>query len=215
MKRCLSNVLFASLVLCGLFIYSGSAAAATNTTATTKTILVLGDSLSAARGIDRADGWVNLLRQRLHAKGYRYRVINASISGDTTSGGLARLPRALKQDHPAILIVELGGNDGLRGISLRVMRANLRKIIELGRAAGARILLLGVRLPPNYGPAYVEAFERVYRQVAQDTHTPLVAHLLAGVASHRNLMQPDGIHPIAAAEPRLLDNIWPALKQLL
>lgn len=180
-----------------------------------RAILVLGDSLSAGYGLDAGAGWVDLLRHRLQDQGYPYRVINASISGDTTSGGLQRLPQALKQHHPAILIIELGGNDGLRGTPLQVMRGDLRKLIAMGRHAGARVLLLGVRLPPNYGSAYVAAFEHVYVQVARETDTPLVAHLMQGVATHRALMQSDGIHPKADAQQRLLDNVWPKLKPML
>jgi acyl-CoA thioesterase-1 len=209
MKRRFSKVLFAITLLFGLAGLPGTVVAAQ------RDILVLGDSLSAAYGIDAGMGWVSLLRQRLQDQGYPYRVINASVSGDTTSGGLQRLPQALQQHHPAILIVELGGNDGLRGTPLQVMRGNLRKLVELGRRAGARVLLVGVRLPPNYGPAYTAAFEEVYVQVARETHTPLVPHLLQGVATHRELMQADGIHPKADAQERLLDNVWPELKPLL
>lgn len=210
MKRSLPAVL--SIVLATLTLAVPPASA---TATVVSTIVVLGDSLSAGHGIDTAEGWVNLLRRRLQERGYPYRVINASISGDTTSGGLQRLPSELKRYRPAILILELGGNDGLRGTPLAVMRHNLLRLIELARHAGARVMLLGVRLPPNYGPAYVSAFEGVYREVAKQTHTPLVAHLLQGVATHRSLMQSDGIHPTAAAQPRLLDNVWPVLKPLL
>ena len=208
MKRRFSKILFAIAVLFGLTGLPDAASAAQGD------VLVLGDSLSAAYGIDAAAGWVSLLRQRLQDQGYPYRVINASVSGDTTSGALQRLPQAL-QHHPAILIIELGGNDGLRGTPLQVMRGNLRKLVELSRHAGARVLLVGVRLPPNYGPAYVAAFEAVYAQVARETHTPLVPHLLQGVATRRALMQADGIHPKAVAQQRLLDNVWPVLKPLL
>ena len=209
MKRRFSKVLFAIALLFGLTGLPGTVVAAQ------RDILVLGDSLSAAYGIDAGMGWVSLLRQRLQDQGYPYRVINASVSGDTTSGGLQRLPQALQQHHPAILIVELGGNDGLRGTPLQVMRGNLRKLVELGRQAGARVLLVGVRLPPNYGPAYTAAFEQTYAKVARETQTPLVPHLLQGVATHRALMQADGIHPKADAQERLLDNVWPRLKPLL
>lgn len=209
MTRGFSKVLLAFAALCVLACPPASAVAGQ------RDILVLGDSLSAAYGLDAGVGWVSLLRQRLQQQGYRYRVINASVSGDTTSGGLQRLPQALKRYQPGVLIIELGGNDGLRGTPLQVMRGNLRRLIALGRAAGARVLLLGVRLPPNYGPAYVDAFEKVYAQLARETHTPLVVHFLEGVATDRALMQSDGIHPKAAAQKRLLDNVWPMLKPLL
>ena len=211
MKRRFSTVLFA---LAALFVLLGcplqGAAAAGQ-----RDILVLGDSLSAGYGLDAGAGWVDLLQRRLQQQGYRYRVTNASVSGDTTSGGLQRLPQALKRYRPAVLIIELGGNDGLRGTPLQVMRGNLRRLVELGRNAGARVVLLGVRLPPNYGPAYTDAFEKVYTQVAHETHTPLVPHLLDGVATRRALMQADGIHPKANAQIQLLDNVWPTLKPLL
>jgi acyl-CoA thioesterase I len=209
MKRRFSTVLLACVALFVLACPPWAAAGEQ------RNILVLGDSLSAGYGLDARAGWVSLLQQRLQQQGYRYRVINASVSGDTTSGGLQRLPKALERYHPALLIIELGGNDGLRGTPLQVMRGNLRRLIELGRGAGARVLLLGVRLPPNYGPAYVSAFENVYARVARETHTPLVAHLLQGVATDRALMQADGIHPKAEAQRRLLDNVWPVLRPLL
>jgi acyl-CoA thioesterase-1 len=178
-------------------------------------ILVVGDSLSAAHGIPREAGWVALLAKRLEQGGYDYRVVNASISGDTTSGGLARLPQALRQHKPALVILELGANDGLRGQSLDAMRANLRKMIQISRDAGARVLLVGVRMPPNYGPAYATRFHQVYVDLARQMQIALVPEILRGVALHPELMQADRLHPTAAAEPRVLDNIWPALKPLL
>ena len=176
---------------------------------------MLGDSLSAAHGIDKAKGWVNLLAQRLESKGYDYRVVNAAIGGDTTRGGLDRLPAALKRFNPKILIVELGGNDGLRGIPPAETRRNLSKIVELGQASGAKILLVGVRIPPNYGPAFSKAFEQTFRGVAEKYDVPLVPKILEGIGENRELMQSDGIHPTAEAEPKVLDNIWPGLKPLL
>lgn len=178
-------------------------------------ILVLGDSLSAAYGIDPNQGWVALLRQRLERTGYRYEVINASVSGDTTRGGLARLSAALTQHRPRIVIVELGGNDGLRGLSLADMRANLSGIIERGRASGARVLLAGVRLPPNYGEAYTQKFHEVYRELARTYRVPLVPFLLDGIGGRQELMQSDGIHPGPGAQARMLENIWPHLLPLL
>ncbi len=178
-------------------------------------ILVVGDSLSAGYGIEMRDGWVTLLQQRLTKQGYPHAVVNASISGDTTSGGRARLPDALKRHRPQIVILELGGNDGLRGLSLRETRANLEAMIETAKTAGAQVLLVGIHLPPNYGPEFTGKFHAIYHDLARAHNTALVPFLLEGVALTSGLMQPDGIHPRAAAQPRLLDNVWPALEALL
>ncbi len=178
-------------------------------------ILVLGDSLSAAYGIALADGWVALLQGRLRERGLDWRVVNAGLSGDTTAGGLTRLPELLKRHRPAILIVELGANDGLRGLKPTVVRDNLARIIQAGRAAGSRVLLTGIQLPPNYGAAYNQAFQAVFQDLAAAQGVPLVPGLLAGVAEDRVLMQADGVHPGAAAQPRILDNVWPVLEPLL
>ena len=175
----------------------------------------MGDSLSAAYGIETAQGWVELLAQRLKAKGYDYQVVNASVSGDTTAQGLTRLPLELVQHHPGIVVLELGANDGLRGLALDAMHANLARMIVLAERAGAKVLLVGIYLPPNYGPEYTQQFTAVYSQLARDYRLPLVPFLLAGVAEHRTLMQADGLHPIASAEPRVLDNVWPYLEPLL
>jgi acyl-CoA thioesterase-1 len=179
------------------------------------TILVLGDSLSAAYGIAQGDGWVTLLQGRLRKRGFDYDVVNAGISGDTTAGGLTRLPELLARHHPAILIIELGANDGLRGLRLEVLRENLTRMIGLGREAGSRVLLIGIRLPPNYGAAYDRAFQAVFRDAAAAEGVPLVPFLLTGVAEDRGLMQADGVHPTAAAQPRILETVWPALEPLL
>ena len=176
---------------------------------------MLGDSLSAGFGLAQDQGWVRLLQDRLSERGYPQRTLNASVSGDTTGGGLTRLPRLLARNQPEILIIELGANDGLRGHGLEQVRANLAEMIRLGRQAGAKILLVGVRLPPNYGAAYIERFQALYQGLAQEFEIPLIPRLLAGVAEHRHLMQPDGLHPTAEAQPRLLDNVWPNLEQLL
>jgi len=178
-------------------------------------ILVLGDSLSAAYGIRVDQGWVALLQARLRAKGYGHRVVNASSSGETTGGALARLPRALDTHKPAIVIVELGGNDALRGLPVGDVRANLESIIALSQQAGARILLVGIRIPPNYGPAYTRDIERMYADLARRHALPHVPFLLADVALDENLMLDDGIHPNAAAQPRLLEAVWKPLEPML
>ena len=178
------------------------------------TLLVVGDSLSAGHGIDQGQGWVSLLSQRLAAQGYDYRVVNASISGDTTSGGRARLPAALARHQPAVVVLELGGNDGLRGLSLEEMRANLDAMIVAARRAGARVLLLGVPMPPNYG-AYGTRFQAVFRELAAEHQVALVPDLLADVAARRALMQADGIHPTDEAQAAMLQNVWPRLQPLL
>jgi len=178
-------------------------------------ILIVGDSLSAGYGIELRDGWVSLLQQRLTRQGYPHTVVNASISGDTTAGGRARLPDALKRHRPQIVILELGGNDGLRGLSLRETRANFDAMIKAAQSAGAQVLLVGIHLPPNYGPEYTGKFHATYHDLARVHNTALVPFLLEGVALTPGLMQPDGIHPRAAAQPRLLDNVWPYLEPLL
>jgi acyl-CoA thioesterase-1 len=180
-----------------------------------KTILVLGDSLSAEYGLARGKGWVNLLQERLRAEKINATIVNASISGDTTSGGLARLPGLLKTHTPDILIIELGANDGLRGLPVASTEANLRNMIKAGQAANARVVLLGMRLPPNYGPAYAENFHAMYTKLAKENKTALVPFFLEGVATREDLFQPDRIHPLATAHPIMLDNVWPALKPLL
>jgi len=178
-------------------------------------ILVVGDSLSAGYGIEIRNGWVTLLQQRLVKKGYPHAVVNASISGDTTAGGRARLPAALNRHRPQIVILELGGNDGLRGLSLRETRANLNAMIKAAQSAGAQVLLVGIHLPPNYGPEFTRQFHAIYSELARAHDTALVPFLLEGVALAPGLMQPDGIHPRASAQPRLLDNVWPHLEPLL
>ena len=183
--------------------------------AKTPTVVVLGDSLSAGYGMDADESWVTLLQARLRREGYPQAVVNASVSGATTQDGRTRLPQILNRDRPAVVIIELGGNDGLRGLSLETMHANLAAIIEQARAAGAEPLLVGMRLPPNYGPAYTRRFERIYRELAREYSVPFVPFLLQGVAGHAELMQPDGMHARAAAQPKLLDNVWPHLKPLL
>ncbi|MEN8216998.1 MAG: arylesterase [Pseudomonadota bacterium] len=174
-------------------------------------LLVIGDSLSAAYGIAPQEGWVHLLEQRLHETGSKYQIINSSISGDTTSGGHNRLAKILQQYQPSIVILELGANDGLRGLSLKAMRANLAAMIKQSQQAGARVLLLGMRIPPNYGKTYTARFHQIYYDLAATYDIALVPFFLEGVAGNRTLMQDDGIHPTAAAQERLLDNVWSVL----
>lgn len=186
-----------------------------NAVASDRTILVLGDSLSAAYGIRPEQGWVALLTKRLQAQGYGYEVVNASVSGETTSGGLQRLPRALQLHQPGLVILELGANDGLRGLPVAITRENLAKMVQLAQDARARVLLVGIRIPPNYGPRYTDEFARTFPQLAQQFHVPLVPFLLEGVALDTALMQEDGLHPNAQGEPRVLDTVWRQLEPLL
>jgi acyl-CoA thioesterase-1 len=186
-----------------------------NAVASDHTILVLGDSLSAALGIRPEQGWVALLAQRLQAQGYGYQIVNASVSGETTSGGLERLPRALQLHQPGTVILELGANDGLRGLPVDETRENLARMVSLSQAAGARVLLVGMRIPPNYGPRYTEQFARMFPELANQYHLPLVPFLLEKVALDPTRMQQDGMHPNARGEPPVLDTLWPYLKPLL
>lgn len=179
------------------------------------TLLVLGDSISAAFGLDTRQGWVSLLEQRLEAEGFDYQVVNASVSGDTSAGGLARLPTLLAEHRPDLLIVELGGNDGLRGQAPAQLQQNLAAMVQQARKSGTRVLILGMKLPPNYGMRYTTAFADVFPQVAKEQDVALVPFLLEGAAGLPLMTQADGIHPTAAAQPRLLDNVWPVLKPLL
>jgi acyl-CoA thioesterase-1 len=179
------------------------------------TILVVGDSLSAAYGMSVDQGWAALLQERLAKERLPYEVINASISGDTTAGARARLPQLLERHQPQVVILQLGGNDGLRGLSLEEMRANLSGMIELIRRHGGRVLLVGVHLPPNYGRPYTERFHRIYHELAEQENTALVASLVDEVGVDPELMQADGLHPNARAQRRLLARIWPELQPLL
>lgn len=178
-------------------------------------LLVLGDSISAGYGLPPDQGWTRLLRDRLRANGYRYDVVNASISGDTTAGGRARLPALLREHRPAVVLIELGGNDGLRGGDLRAMRDNLDAMVTAAQKAGARVLLVGMRMPPNYGPAYTRQFENAFAEVARERRVPLVPFFFEGFAETNEWFQPDRVHPTLGAQPRLLDNVWPTLKSLL
>jgi acyl-CoA thioesterase-1 len=177
--------------------------------------MVFGDSLSAGYGLPIEQGWVHLLEQRLHAEKFDYKVVNASISGETTLGGRNRIDAALKTHRPGIVILELGANDGLRGSSPDTMRDNLEAISDACRRVKARVLLVGIRLPPNYGLPYAEKFQGVFREVSRSRKLPLVPFLLDGFSDNRDLFQADGIHPSAAAQPLMLDNVWKQLLLLL
>lgn len=180
-----------------------------------QTLLVLGDSISAGYGLRQGQGWVNLLDKRLKEQGYNTQVINASISGETTPGGLTRLPALLRQHQPDLVLLELGGNDGLRGLPLHLMQNNLSRMIDLTRQADATPVLLGIQLPPNYGRRYTAAFAAVYPTLAEQKQVAIVPFILEKIAIYPDLMQSDGIHPKAEAQRQLLDNIWPSLKPLL
>ncbi|MEJ2692359.1 MAG: arylesterase [Candidatus Thiodiazotropha sp.] len=179
------------------------------------TLLVVGDSLSAGYGVTTQQRWVTLLAARLRSRCGDVELINASVSGDTSGGGVTRLPPLLRRHRPALVVIELGGNDGLRGIDSRTMRANLLGMVQTSQAAGARVLLLGVRLPANYGPDFVNAFHQVYYDVAETASVPLVPFLLKGIALDPSLMQADGIHPNDRGQRRMLENVWRGLEPLL
>jgi len=179
------------------------------------TLVVVGDSISAGYGLPAGAGWVDLLVARLKERGYPQRVVNASITGDTTAGGRARLPALLKQHRPAIVVVELGGNDGLRGGDLKATRENLDAMVTAIQHSGAKALIVGMRLPPNYGPAYTREFDTLYMAVSNAHKAPLLPYFFDGIGEHNDLFQPDRIHPTAAAQSRLLDNVWPVLLPLL
>jgi acyl-CoA thioesterase-1 len=178
-------------------------------------ILIMGDSLSAAYGMDPQQGWVHLLGERLKQKELDYRVVNASITGDTTRGGLARLPQTLKKHQPSIIIIELGANDGLRGFNPKQIQNNLQSMVQLGQQHHAKLLLVGVRIPSNYGKAYTQRFEAVFPNVAEATGIALVPYILDGVVERPELFQKDRIHPTAEAQIIMLDNIWPQLESML
>jgi acyl-CoA thioesterase-1 len=178
-------------------------------------ILVMGDSISAAYGIQRETGWVALLDRRLTERDEAWQVINASISGETTGGGLARLPNALAVHDPAVVIIELGGNDAMRGYPVAKIYDNLDQLVTLAKSQGRNVLLVGIQIPPNYGPRYTNAFASIYREIAEQRNVPLVPFLLENVALTPALMQNDGIHPTAEAQPQLLETVWPELAPLL
>jgi len=176
--------------------------------------LVLGDSLSAAYGIPQSAGWVALLQRRLNERGYRAQVVNASVSGETTAGGLARLPALLERHRPQVVLIELGGNDGLRALPIAALRDNLQRLVTLARDAGATPAIFEMQLPPNYGPDYVTRFTASFREIAKRNDITLVPFLLTPIAADRAAFQDDGIHPLAVSEPKLLDAVWPTLETL-
>jgi acyl-CoA thioesterase-1 len=201
-------------IVLGLAASCGIAAAA----ARLRTVLVVGDSLSAEYGLNRGEGWVALLQRRLERQKVPARVVNASISGDTTSGGRSRLPALLAQHKPDVVVIELGGNDALRGLPLEMTRQNLAAMTAQAQGAGARVLLVGVQLPPNYGADYTNRFAALFGEVARAHKAAVVPSIMAGfgdAADSQRWFQADRIHPVAQAHPRMLDNVWPALKKLL
>lgn len=179
------------------------------------TILVYGDSLSAAYGIGQNEGWVSLLGERLRKGGPDYSVANASISGETTSGGVSRIAAALAQYKPSVLVLELGANDGLRGLPVAQMKQNLAKIVSAAKGSGSKVLVLGMKMPPNYGSAYTRSYEEAFREIARDQRVALVPFFLEPIAGRRDLFQPDQLHPTAAAQPAILDAVWKGLRPLL
>jgi acyl-CoA thioesterase-1 len=198
-----------SVVLSCLLVLGSAAAGAA------PTIVVLGDSLSSGYGLGAAPSWVAILEDRLAEEAYEYTVVNASIAGDTSSGGLSRLPGLLRRHEPAIVIIELGGNDGLRGQPVGLLRENLSRMIELVVASGAKALLTGIQMPPNYGQAYTEQFAAIYRELAEEHDIALVGFLMEGVALNPLRMQPDRVHPNAAGQRPMFENVWPVLEELL
>jgi len=203
----------AVLLIVGLTV---SAVCSANQPVQTKpVILVLGDSLSASFGIAQSQGWVSLLQEKLIASKYSHRIVNASISGETTQGGASRLPALLDQHKPELLILELGGNDGLRGLPLTLMKNSLQTMINKAKEQQTQVLLVGMKLPPNYGHTYTERFHNIYAQLAAQNNIALVPFLLAGFATDRTMIQADGIHPKAIAQPAMLNNVWPYLQTLL
>ncbi len=197
---------YLSLVIVLLF----SSVAAAESTA-----LVMGDSLSAAFGIEEKQGWVSLLQTRLNQENGSYKVINASISGETTAGGLSRLPKLLQRHQPDVVVLALGANDGLRGLSVNTMRSNLSAMIETTKAHNANVLLVGMQLPPNYGPAYLRLFQNTFTSLAEEFEISLVPFLLEGLGESKELFQQDGLHPTAKAQTIILDNVWPEFMKLL
>lgn len=190
-------------------------AAASATPATQRTVLVMGDSLSAAYGLSTSQGWVSLTAQKITKEKPGWRVVNASISGETTAGGAARIAAALKRHKPSVVVIELGANDGLRGLPLAQIRSNLQTMIAAAKTANAKVLVIGMRLPPNYGPDYTQGFERAFRELAQRNGAAYLPFLLQPIALDDRAFQADRLHPVASAQPKLRDHVWPALAPLL
>ena len=207
--RSLRSTLAGTAIAIALFLWTLAAQAAA------PVILVVGDSISAGYGLPANVGWTTLLQQRLTAEHYPHRVVNASISGDTTAGGRARLAGLLESNHPAITLIELGGNDGLRGGSLDMMAANLDSMVVAAQKAGSKVLVIGMRIPPNYGAEYVHRFEATFGEVAKKHKAAIVPFFFEGFGDDNAMFQPDRIHPVAAAQSKLLDNVWSALKPML
>ena len=197
------------------FLSAGLALMCMAQNAAAGTVLIVGDSISAGFGLDTRQGWVALLEQRLKQEGFDDKVVNASISGDTSAGGQARLPALLAEHKPELVILELGGNDGLRGQPPAQLQQNLASMIDSSKAAGAKVLLLGMQIPPNYGVRYTRAFAKVFSDVASEKNIPLVPFFLKDVGGVPELMQADGLHPAVGAQGKLLENVWPTLKPLL
>lgn len=198
-------------VLAGLLMLAASASAYS----APKTVLVLGDSLSAEYGLARGTGWVALLDQKLKAQKIAASIVNASVSGETTSGGLTRLPALLTQYKPEVVVIELGANDGLRGLPVAAASANLRSMVTLAQKQNARVMLVGMRMPPNYGRAYTDKFFDMYQDVSTELKAPLVPFMLEGVAQEPAMFQSDRLHPLASAHPTILANIWPTFSALI
>ena len=211
------GLLFVALVTClyAGFVRADGPEGAVDPADGKQTLVILGDSISAAYGLDEREGWVQLLRKRLADQSLAVEVVNASISGETSAGGLTRLPRLLAEHSPDYLVVELGGNDGLRGYPPRMLQSNLQQMVKLAREGGAEVLLLGMQMPPNYGKAYTKAFAAVYPKVAAAEQVPLIPFFLEPVALEEGAMQTDGIHPTAKAQPALLEHVWPCLEAIL
>jgi acyl-CoA thioesterase I len=186
-----------------------------NAGAAERVLLVMGDSLSAAYGLPSEQGWVQLLQQRLAGENGGWRVVNASVSGETTAGGASRVAQEIARHRPDALLIALGANDGLRGLPIDAAQANLQRMIDAARGAGAEVLLVGMRMPPNFGPDYTGQFEAMYRQLARDNEIALLPFLLEPIATDRAAFMADNLHPVAAAQPRLLDHVWPALQPVL
>ena len=211
LQRWLQALLIYSIALCSVFWVAN----ATANNQVSQNILIVGDSISAAYGMDLNQGWAALLETRIKAVEKNYRVINASISGNTSGDGLSRLPRLLEQYTPSIVIIELGGNDGLRGFPVKVLEKNLQRMIDMSQAAQAKVILAGIEIPPNYGQRYTDLFRETFKKLAKNNTVSFIPFILEDIALRPELMQDDGIHPTADAQTILLDNFWPTINELL